>query len=278
MGVVSYPKPCGLIALLTDFGLEDPYVAAMKAVGYSVCNDINIVDITHNVNSYDVESAALILYMVYKYFPRGTIFVAVVDPGVGSDRKAIAIATKNYIFIGPDNGILIPAAKSDGIMDIRLLENNSYFRKPVSRSFHGRDIFMPVASYLACGSSFENLGRSIDITSITYIDIGIGYSEFRDKCVLLKVVNIDKFGNIMLSLHFENLSQLLNLNIGTDVRVYSQDDMFIAKIERTFSVVPKGVLVLYENSFGLAELAVNQGSAKDFLKVAKGSVLKICKD
>jgi S-adenosylmethionine hydrolase len=272
-----YPKPCGLIALLTDFGLEDPYVAAIKAVGYSICSNIKIVDITHNVDSFDIESAALILYMVYRYFPKGAIFVVVVDPGVGSSRKPIAIATRNYIFIGPDNGVLTPAAKDDGIIDIRLLENDNYFHKPVSYSFHGRDIFMPIASHLVCGARFDSLGRPLDPTSITYIDTGIGYLEIEDKCVQLKIIHIDKFGNVMLSIPFVNLSQILGLDIGVNVKVYSHSNVFTAKVEKVFSVVPKGTLVLYENSFGLAELAVNQGSAKEYLNVTRKSKIKICK-
>lgn len=278
MAHTFYPKPCGVIAVLTDFGLDDPYVAAMKAVAFSICNNVKIVDITHNVNSYDVETAALILYMVYKYFPRGTVFVAVVDPGVGSDRRAIAIATTNYIFIGPDNGILIPAAKSDNIVDVRLLENDSYFRKPISRSFHGRDVFMPVASYIACGAEFENLGRRVDVSSLIDLDLGLGCLEIENGCVQLKVLHVDKFGNIMLSILFEQLKRLLNLNFGMDVKVYVQNKAFWAKVEEVFSIVPRGTLVIYENSFGLAELAINQGSAKDVMKVVKGSILKICRN
>jgi len=130
---MAYPKPCGIIAILTDFGLEDPYVAAMKAVALDICPSTKIVDISHNIKSFDIETAALTLYMVYRYFPRGTIFVVVVDPGVGSSRRAITILSSNYIFVGPDNGVLFPSAKDDGIIAVKLVENDRYFRKPVSR-------------------------------------------------------------------------------------------------------------------------------------------------
>ncbi|MEM2511523.1 MAG: SAM-dependent chlorinase/fluorinase [Ignisphaera sp.] len=272
-----YPRTCGVIAILTDFGLEDPYVATMKAIAIGICPEAKILDIVHTVSSFDIESAALILYMVYRYFPKGTVFVAIVDPGVGSSRRAIAIATQNYILIGPDNGVLMPAAKDDGIVETRLLENEYYFRKPISKSFHGRDIFMPVAAHIVCGAKFENLGRSIDKESLIEPDIGLGFLRIIDNCVQLKVVHVDKFGNLMLSTQFNKLKQLLDLNIGSTANIYSQERKFAAKVEETFSIAPKGTLVLYENSFGLAELAVNKGSAKDLLGISKGSMVTVCR-
>lgn len=274
---VIYPKPCGIIAILTDFGLEDPYVAAMKAVALSICPEAKILDIVHTISSFNVESAALVLYMVYKYFPKGTIFVAIVDPEVGSSRRAIAIATTNYIFIGPDNGILVTAAKTDNIIDVRLLENEYYFRKPISKSFHGRDIFMPVAAHIVCGANFKDLGRSVDKESLAELDIGLGFLKIVDNCVQLKVVHIDKFGNLILSVQLDQLKQLLNLSIGSIVNIYTQGKQFVGEVKEVFSIAPKGTLVLYENSFGLAELAVNKGSAKDLLGVSKNSIITICR-
>lgn len=272
-----YPRTHNVIAILTDFGLEDPYVAAMKAIALSICPEAKILDIVHTVSSFDIESAALILYMVYRYFPKGTVFVVIVDPGVGSSRRAIAIATRNYILIGPDNGVLIPAAKDDGIVEVRLLENEYYFRKPVSKSFHGRDIFMPVAAHIVCGAKFEDLGKSIDKESLVELDVGLGFLRIIDNCVQLKVVHVDKFGNLMLSTHFNQLKCSLNIDVGSTVNIYSQGRKFVAKVEEVFSITPKGTLTLYENSFGLAELAVNKGSAKDLLGISKGSMVTICR-
>lgn len=272
-----YLRPCKLAAILTDFGLEDLYVAAMKAVAFDICPDIKIADITHAIPSFDIELAAFILYTVFRYFPRGTIFVVVVDPGVGSSRKAIAIATTNYIFIGPDNGVLLPAAKNDGIVDIRIIENEQLFRKPVSKSFHGRDIFMPVAAHIVCGTRLESVGRSIGAESLSELDIGVGYiKKTQNNCVQLKAIYIDKFGNVILSSTFNQLKQTLNIDIGTIVRVYVNKREFLARVEEVFSITPKGTLVLYENSFGFAELSVNQGSAKRLLDVERKNNIVIC--
>lgn len=271
------PKPCGIIAILTDFGLDDPYVAAMKAVALDICPRVNIVDITHNVRSFDIRYAALVLYMVFRYFPRGTVFVVVVDPGVGSNRRAIMIASSNYIFMGPDNGVLIPAAENDGVVDVRIIENEYYFRRPASKSFHGRDIFMPVAAHIVCRESLLNdIGRIIDLESLVRLDLGIGYMEAQGGCVQLKIVHIDKFGNLMLSVPFSQLRQKLNIDIGSKVYVYTDNKSVEARVEEVFSVTPKGTLVLYENSFGLAELAVNQGSARKVLNVDIDYTILIC--
>lgn len=270
------PSPCGIVAILTDFGLHDPYVAAMKAVAIDICPSIRIIDITHLIDSFDVETAAFTLYIAYKYFPRGTVFVAVVDPGVGSKRNALALVTRNYIFIGPDNGLLVPAAEDDGIVKAYLIENEKYFRKPVSKSFHGRDIFMPVAAHISCGVDLQDLGRPIDIDKLVRVDIGIGYLEKENNCIKLKVVHIDKFGNVILSIPFTELKQILGIDIGSKVKVCVNHRESLARVEEVFSTAPKGALILYENSFGLAELAVNQGSAKDLLDVEKKHHILIC--
>lgn len=271
-------RPCGIIAILTDFGLEDPYVAAMKAVALDICPQARLVDVVHTVNSFDIETAAFILYTVYKYFPRGTIFVSVVDPGVGSSRKAIAILTKNYMFIGPDNGLLIPAAKNEDIISVHLIENEKYFRKPVSKSFHGRDIFIPVAAHIVCGANIEDIGREIDIQPLVSLDIGINYFEKIDECIKLKVLHIDKFGNIMLSTSLNKIKQILDLEEReATIVLKNRDKKYEIRIAEVFSILPKGTLTLYENSFGFAEIAVNQESAQRILKINRGDIVQICR-
>ncbi|MEM1683659.1 MAG: SAM-dependent chlorinase/fluorinase [Ignisphaera sp.] len=276
--MVTSVTPCGIIAILTDFGLNDPYVAMMKAVALDICPYVKIVDIVHTVNSFDIEGATFVLYITYRYFPRGTVFVAIVDPGVGSSRKAIAIATKNYIFIGPDNGLLVPSARDDGIVSVYLIENDRYFRKPTSKSFHGRDIFMPIASHIVCGLPLDNIGRKIEPQSLVDLDLDVDYIEKSGNCVKLKAIYIDKFGNIVLSTSFSKLKQLLEVDIGTKISLITNDRKFVTEIAEVFSLAPKGSIILYENSFGFAELALNQGSAQNILNINRSETILLCKD
>lgn len=268
-------RPCRVIGFITDFGTLDPYVAAMKGVALDICPDIRLVDITHDVPSFDIERAAFILLTAYRYFPRGTVFVVVVDPGVGGQRRAIAIATKNYYFIGPDNGVLVPAAEDDGVERVVVLDNDLYFRKPVSASFHGRDIFTPVAAWLACGTPLELLGTRVDVETLVRPRLRV-WHRLSNGCVELEVLHIDKFGNVILSQRFSEVVKELKASLRSSIMVRCKGGVYTARIERVFSVVPPGTLVLYEDSFGFAELAVNQGSAKELLKVSKGDRVALC--
>jgi len=270
-------KPCKVIALLTDFGYEDPYVAVMKGVALDICPDVKIVDISHSIKSFDIEEAAFKLLISYKYFPQGTIFVVVVDPGVGSERLPLLIVTRNYYFVGPDNGVLMAAAEDDGIKTVIKLENELYFRKPVSASFHGRDIFTPVAAWLACGVKPEAFGSHHPIESVKKAPISFSMTVPTPGCIELRVLHIDKFGNVMLSQHFSAVAKTIGVSIGEEVTVFSSRGAFRAVVEKVFSVAEEGKLVLYENSFGLAELAINKGSAKDLLGVKSGDIVKVCK-
>jgi|UniRef100_A0A7J2U5U2 S-adenosylmethionine hydrolase len=270
-------KPCKVIAFLTDFGYEDPYVAAMKGVTIDICPEAKVIDITHSVQSFDIDAAAFILFATYRYFPQGTIFVVVVDPGVGSERRPLLMVTRNYYFVGPDNGVLTAAAEDDGIEAVINLENDLRFRKPVSSSFHGRDIFAPVAASLACGVEPELFGSRQPIESIKRSTVGIYMSKISLNCAELRVIYIDKFGNVMLSQYYNSIANALSISMGEEVSVYSGEKVFRAAAKKVFSIAKEGELVLYENSFGLAELAVNRGSAKELLNVTRGHVVKICK-
>lgn len=268
-------KACGVVALLTDFGSVDPYVAAMKGVILCTCPRVTIVDITHEVPSFDVTYGALSLLFTYKYFPPGTVFVGVVDPGVGSSRRPLALVSKNYYFVGPDNGLLVPAAADDGIEYAVVLDREEFFRKPTSASFHGRDIFSPIAARIACGEPVENLGSRVDIATLATPGINLGHRVVGG-CVELSAIYIDRFGNIVLSDRFENIKRTLNLEPRSSVKVLTKGGSATAIVERVFSLAPPGTLVLYENSFGYAELAVNRGSAERFLQVCRGDKVLLC--
>ncbi|RLG79836.1 MAG: hypothetical protein DRO40_12130, partial [Thermoprotei archaeon] len=155
-------KPIGVIAFLTDIGYKDHYAASIIGVALNTCLDIKIVSITHGIPSFDIYEAAFILLASYRYFPKGTIFVVVVVPSADSSKNAILIVTKNYFFIGPDNGVLIAAGENDGIEQVLLLNKSEYFRNNVSATFPGRDIYTPVAAQLACGTPLQSLGTLSD--------------------------------------------------------------------------------------------------------------------
>ncbi len=269
--------PCGVVAFLTDFGTKDPYVAAMRGVALSINPRVVLVDVTHEIPSFDIDEAAFTLLTSYRYFPPGTVFVVVVDPGVGSGRRALAIATRNYYFVGPDNGVLLPAAQDDGVELVVELTNPEYWRHPVSASFHGRDIFTPVAAWITLGVPLRAFGRVLTLEDLAKPSISI-WARAVGSCVELRVIHIDKFGNVILSQRFEDLAKILGLELGSRIVVENErGQRFEARVLRVFSEAGGGELVLYRDSFDFAELAVNAGSARDLLGVCRGSRLLVCR-
>ena len=256
-----------IIALMTDFGYKDPYVSLMKSIIYKINPKVKIIDLTHDIPSFDIHYASYILLVSYKYFPRGTIFVVVVDPGVGGSRRVLIIKTRNYLFVGPDNGVLYPAADDDGIVDIINVVNDKFFIKPTSNTFHGRDIFAPVAAYLSLGIDYKIFGNSVTIEDITKYEINIHEFNESDRTICGRVIHIDKFGNIVLNIRYRqyNLYKLF-----TEARISINDRNFKVKVGKSFSSVGRGELVLYINSFNLMELGINMSNAAKTLGVKVG--------
>jgi S-adenosylmethionine hydrolase len=260
----------GVIALLTDFGVDDPYVGVMKGVILSINPNAVIVDITHSVGKYQVLQGALILRSCYRYFPKGTIFTVVVDPGVGSVRRAIAIRTSSYVFIGPDNGVLTPAAFDDGIIDV--YEVRKYTLPAVSRTFHGRDVFAPVAAYISKGGLIEDIGGRVSVDSITTIEVS--GAEVHNGEIIGKVVYIDSFGNAVTNIHPNNLRSL-GIDEGELVNVEVNRVQYRIPWVKAYSDVKQGELLIITNSFNYIELSVNQGNASKTLKLEIGSEIVV---
>jgi len=184
------------IALLTDFGADDWFTAAVKAVIVSKNSKARLIDISHSAASHNINKAAFILSSCFSYFPKKTVFIAVVDPGVGSSRRPIAIKTKNYFFVGPDNGVLSLAAEEDGIARIVELKNKKYFLKEISSTFHGRDIFAPVAAYLSKGLNINKLGNPLKgIKKISFAPAKLTRNK-----IYGEVLYADKFGNLITNI------------------------------------------------------------------------------
>jgi len=186
-----------IITLTTDFGLKDPYVAEMKATILCICPNATIVDVTHGIDKFNIRMGAYLLASVSPYLPEGTIHVAVVDPGVGTRRRSILIKTKHSYFIGPDNGLLILAARAQGIINIHKLTNPRFMLPSVSSTFHGRDVFAPAAAHLANGVDTTEFGPEIrDVVKPKFTKVMLRAGE-----LVGEVLHVDIFGNIITNIN-----------------------------------------------------------------------------
>jgi len=253
------------IALLTDFGLKDNFVGVMKGVIYKINPNVNIIDITHEIESHNIFEAYLILKNSYKFFPEKTIFVSVVDPTVGTNRKIIIIKNNKQIFIAPDNGILSFLPNSLKIFQVKI--PNKYIESPVSNTFHGRDIFAKLAGLLSKGVNIKKLCS--EIKKIEKIKI----PEIKIKKNLMEgeIIYIDKFGNC-----FSNIEKKLFYNfIQNRNYIIKVKNLKIDKIFKNYQINKKyGALF---NSFELLEIFVPNRNASKFLKIKKGDKVKILK-
>ncbi len=257
-----------IITFLTDFGSNSSYVAQMKGIAHSL-TDADLIDITHEISPQNIREGAFILQNTAPYFPSGTIHVAVVDPGVGSNRKGLLITTSEQIFIGPDNGILIPAAKKIGNFTIYEIQNEEFFNKDVSNTFHGRDIFTPVAAHILNGIFFEDIGP---ITN-EYIDLDFGRSEILDKSASGKVVYIDSFGNIVTNINGKELMQKIEFD--SKIMIFIGDKQINPSFVKSYSFVKKDEILATISSSYYFEIAINQGNASKKLKIKPDDEVKI---
>jgi S-adenosyl-L-methionine hydrolase (adenosine-forming) len=257
-----------LISILTDFGTEDPFVGEMKAVIFSICPDATLVDITHHVERFNIQMGAFLLASSTPYFPAGTVHLAVVDPGVGGGRRPIAIETSRSFYVGPDNGLLIPAAKSEGIQRVYHLTNASLMLDKVSSTFHGRDIFAPVAAHLACGTPPKEVGDEVT----DFVQLSYGEAQFTEHGATCKVIHIDHFGNVITSLSEEQLEKLKPSGTFT---VTLRRKRFSAKLVKSFSAIEEKQFGLIIGSHGFLEIATRENSASKRLKTKTGDTISI---
>src|SRR6266699_6658154 len=184
-----------IIALMTDFGLADGDVGVMKGVIAGICPDVHIIDITHDVDPQNIASGAWILASAYRFFPKNTVFVCVVDPGVGSSRRAIAVHAGDWFFVGPDNGLFRYILQEQPVHAVHLLSNPAYHLSYVSSTFHGRDIFAPVGAHLAQGISISEMGTMLDPSTLQRINIEPPARH--GKNIDARIIHIDNFGNLI---------------------------------------------------------------------------------
>lgn len=262
-----------IITFLTDFGLQDDFVGTCHGVIKRIAPDADIVDITHGIEPQQVIQGAVVLASTLPYMPEG-VHLAVVDPGVGTARKAVALrGGDGRLYVGPDNGLLVPAAERLGGIDGAWeLQNPAYRLEPVSRTFHGRDIFAPAAAHLASGLEPSELGPALDPASLVRLDLPAPVA--RDGFVRAHVVIVDRFGNVQLNLTSEHLSRA-GIEPGTQVEIEVGLQRFYASAARTFADVRVGDIVLYEDAYGNIALAINVGNAAEMLAARPGDTVEV---
>jgi len=251
-----------MITLTSDFGLKDPYVAEMKGVILTIHPKATVVDITHEVKKFDVRMAAFILAAAVPYFPDGTVHVAVVDPEVGSRRRAILIETKKSVFAGPDNGVLIFAAQNQGIEHIYQLTNANFMLPKISWTFHGRDIFAPAAAHLERGVQPAEFGPEIKEA----VNPAFAKIKLIGSSVIGEVMHIDSFGNIITNITETDLAQNDAKTVQTELTGIS---LKLALGKTYAEAKPKEPIALV-GSQGFLEIALNQGNAAEKLHAKAG--------
>lgn len=255
-----------IITLTTDFGHTDHYVGAMKGVILSIAPATAIVDITHSIAPYGVSEGAFVIAQAYPYYPAGTIHVVVVDPGVGSSRRPILVEAGDQFFIGPDNGVL-SMIYSEQPAKVRELNNTSYFRETISTTFHGRDIFAPVAAHLAAGAKPARAGKVItDYLRPTFEKP----SRYGKRIWTGTILKVDHFGNLITNLHATDFPQIADqsfqLAVGTRL---------LQRLAASYASEPPGEPFVIIGSSGYLEVSCNQQSAARLLGCASGAPVEL---
>jgi len=251
------PKP--LITLLTDFGTADGYVGAVKGVIRDMAPNVEIMDISHDIPPFDIAAGALSLNTFYNYFPRGTVHLAVVDPGVGSTRNALIIRTARYYFVGPDNGLFHWILKNEA-HTLFAVDTDRFLKETTHHTFHARDLFGPVAALLALGKAPENLGRPLPERTEHARSL---FTRIKDGVYRVPVYHIDRFGNIIFAFQKEDLARLQSKHI----RRVSFKGRHWKALARYYDQQEPGAPLVLWNSSDFLEIALNRGDAARFFDV-----------
>ena len=256
------------ITFLSDFGLQDDFVGTCHGVMKRIAPEAEIIDITHGIPPQQVLQGALILSNTLAYMPIG-VHLAVIDPGVGGARRPLALRDpEGRLYVGPDNGLLVPAAdRFGGIEAAHELANPEYALQPVSRTFHGRDLFSPAAAHLARGVSLEDLGPPVAAEALVRLDIpqpAIGDGEAR-----AAVLYVDRYGNIQLNLARQDMDEI-EVAPGMRVELECRGERYYAVAARTFADARPGDIILYEDSYRNIAVAISGGNAAEMLSARAG--------
>jgi S-adenosylmethionine hydrolase len=258
-------KRSGIITLMTDFGLTDPYVAIMKGVILSINPRARLVDISHHIIAGSILQAAGVIRETFSFFPEGTVHVAVVDPGVGSDRRLIALEAGGHLFVGPDNGVFWPLIADYGENRVIHITERRYLLPHVTRTFHGRDVFAPVAAHLSLGVDPGQMGSEIKDP----VELSLPKAHERGELLHGQVVRVDNFGNLITNISYQELERFLKeskliIHIG---------NLEIKDLNSIYSDVEKGEPLAFINSSGMLEVAINLGRAADYVCIDPGEIV-----
>jgi hypothetical protein len=261
-----------VITFLTDFGVHDDFVGVCRGVIRRIAPEAAVIDITHGIEPQAVGQGAVVLARSVPYMPIG-VHLAVVDPGVGSERRSVAVRTGvGRVFVGPDNGLLMRAADAEGAASARELTNARYHLEMVSRTFHARDVFAPVAAHLAAGADFDDLGDDVDPGSL--VRIAMPEPAVGERDLIANVLTVDRFGNLALNASREHLDAL-GLIYGDWVELRFALEPYYAQIVETYADVGRGDLILYEDSFGSIAVAVRDGNAARLTAAGPGDRIRV---
>ncbi len=258
-----------VITLTTDFGLNDPYVAAMKGVILSINPNVMMIDISHSVPKHDPLTAGFLLLSIAKYFPAGSIHLCVVDPGVGTERRGLILWCKDYILVGPDNGCLSLASDASELRRAFAI-NIEKLHRSVSATFHGRDLFAPAAAYLSLGVPPSAIAEPIR----SFKRISIPPPRLSKGRLKGTVLYIDNFGNIVTNITPVHL-QDIGVRIGDELKISLKSGEYRAPFLYTYGNVKKGELLALINSFNLLEVSIREDNAAEKLKTRRGDFIAV---
>ena len=256
-----------IITLLTDFGTRDHYVASMKGVILGINPRSMLIDISHQVSSQNIQEGAFYLASAFSFFPKGTIHLSVVDPGVGGPRKPILVVTSRYYFVGPDNGIFTLALHREKVKQVVALSNEKYFLSRVSSTFHGRDVFAPVAAHLSLGITPESFGDEVD----SWESLRIAETEQKGRELRGEIVHIDAFGNLISNIDektFFDVTRSHNFLI-------KMGRQRIHSLKKGYWEGKEGELMALIGSGGFLEISIRERSAQESLQMKRGGKIKV---
>ncbi len=263
-----------VVALLTDFGLSDAYVGVMKGVIFSIAPSAQVVDLAHGVAPQDIVGASYSLYSAHPYFPENTVFTVVVDPGVGSGRRIVALRTDRKIFLAPDNGVLTPVINSETIHEAVSVENPEYFLHPVSRTFHGRDIFAPAAARLAAGEALSQFGPPLSASAFVRLDVAPPEVD-SDGCLAGTVIAVDRFGNLITNIGRDDIAAAFGDTADRSLKTIIEG-FEINGVSETYQSVPQNDPLVVFGSGDMLEISVNCGDAAGYFKKKRGDSVRVC--
>ncbi len=264
------PHPLGLITLLTDFGERDSFVASMKGVILTINPHATIVDLSHHVPPHSIEDAAYLLKSSYRYFPEGTVHVAVVDPGVGSARRPLIAKSEHYFFLAPDNGLLTPILTEDGEMEVREIENSDFRLTSPGHTFDGRDLFAPAAAWLTRQQPFASFGRLIDDCKT----FTISKPKWEAKALVGEIVHVDRFGNLISNLTPHHVKEIRDVTKRPDplIRIACHTiDGLVGSYQEGDAQLPRALI----NSNGQLEIFLKESSAASLLQLGKKESVRL---